>query len=734
MPTGMRDAPTRPVGTPDRSSAFGPGGQLLTEWSESVPDLIWPESTRTYGRMRHDPKISAVLRAMFLPIIRATWAIDPEGVANDETVQLLASDLGLPVLGEKDDPDQSPITGFSWPDHVRLALQNLVYGHMPFERWTELTGGRTHLAGVQERLPQTISEMDIGDDGQMIQVWQNTQDRPIPSQNLVWYCNEREGANWAGTSMLRPCYSSWVLKHETMRVHATSIRRFGMGVPNVIAPAGATAAQIADAQRMASGMRAGDEAGAGLPDGYEFRLTGLTGAAPDAIGFLNYLDQQITGSALASIIELGHGTYGSRALGESFLDLFLLALQAAADLIGDQATFGSPTMPGIARALTEWNFGEGEPVPRIVCTDVGDRHEITSTAIAAMVTAGAITPDPQLEGFLRDAWGLPERAEPDPPVPPPVPAAPAGLPGPVAPGSLSQPARSRPARPRPARSPRPGRGAAPPAAFSRRPARPARPMTTVEAAAGLDPDGLAQDLNDAAGLLAGLWAGVLRDQRADLAAQVAAAVDSGNLAGLAALAAPPAGGPALLAAAMSDLAWTAARRACAEAAYQRVYIDPARITVDEDRLAQVATARAALAGQHLARAASSRALVIAGARPRRVRATPGSDAADDVTVTLEGLSTAFWPTSSMRRCPPPRTRAGPPRSRPPRTTPTPRTPHTWQRRSSTPTPARPARTSTAPSSPPSRRHPPPIRTARTSTARGSCAAGARTSRPGLTSP
>ena len=193
MPAGMR-APTSPAGTPDMTSAYGGGGQLLSEWSESVPDLTWPESVRTFGRMRRDAVITAILRATFLPIIRATWAVDPEGVSNDESVQLIASDLGLPVLGQKTNPNESPIPGFSWADHVRLALLHLVYGHMPFEQWFELRGGRTHLAGLQERMPHTIAEMDIGDDGQMVQVWQTTQDHPIGANRLMWYVNEREGS------------------------------------------------------------------------------------------------------------------------------------------------------------------------------------------------------------------------------------------------------------------------------------------------------------------------------------------------------------------------------------------------------------------------------------------------------------------------------------------------------------------------------------------------------------
>jgi hypothetical protein len=624
LATGMR-APTKPSGSPDLGS-YAAAGHLLPEWSETVPDLTWPESVRTYARMRRDPKISAVLKAMFLPIIRATWAVDPEGVSNDESVQLVAQDLGLPVLGEKDDPNESPVPGFTWAEHVRLALLNLVYGHMPFEHWFELRNGRTHLAGLQERLPQTISQMDIGDDGQMQQVWQLIQDQPIPANYMQWYVNDREGANWAGTSLLRPCYSSWILKHETMRVHATSIRRFGMGVPNVIAPAGATPAQIGEAQRLAAGMRAGDEAGAGLPAGYEFRLTGLTGAAPDAIGFLGYLDQQITGSALANIVELAHSTYGSKALGESFLDLFLLSLQAAADLVGDTATFGSPTMPGVARALVEYNWGEGEPVPRLVCVDVGDRHELTSDSINLLITCGALTPDPSLESFLRNAWGLPEKPEPAAGAPEPVPALPgapdrgqpAGLPPAALPASDGNTAQA-------GRRHRHVRAGV---------TRPRREMTPVEAASGLDPAGLAADLDAAADRLANLWAAVLRDQRSGLASQVQAAIDDDDVSALAKLTAPDAGGASLLAEAMTDMAWTSARRAAGEAAVQRKVIDMARVLIDDGRLTDIAAARASLAGGQLAAAAGQQALRFAAP------GVAGIDAADEVTVTLAGMSTA----------------------------------------------------------------------------------------------
>jgi hypothetical protein len=619
MATGMR-APTSPVGRPDVLWGVPGQGGLLTEWAETVPDLTWPESIRTYGRMRRDSRLAAVIKAFFLPVIRATWVVDPAGVNRSEAVDLVAGDLGLPVLGQKGPPPAAAAApGFSWHEHLRLAMNHLVYGHMPFEQWYVIRGGRTHLAGLQERQPFTISIIDVDEDTGLIKsVSQNTQAEPIAANRLVWYVNEREGANWAGISLLRPAYTPWILKHETMRVHATAIRRFGMGVPQVSAPPGGTPSQVEEARRLAAGMRAGDTAGAGMPDGFQFSLVGLTGSVPDAVAFLQFLNQEMTGSALAQFVELANSTYGSRAVGESFLDLFLLSLQAVADSISATASTGDPAMPGVARSLVEYNWGEGEPYPRIVANDVGDRHEITAAAISALVTSGALPPDPELDAFLREAYGLPKRSTSFPPPAPPKAPPPPGHGGG---GGGNQPP------PEPGQPGNPARAAAPPRADGL-----GRDLTPAEVRAGLDPAGIRHEIETAATRVMGQLAPVLTAQRADLADQVTAAVDDGHLDALAQLAVPTGQAAGLLYRAMAAVAAQAAGRMIGEAAGQGVTIDPAAVRVNHARLRQIAQARAAMAGQALAAAASRRALQV-------VSATAGTEAAREVTATLAGMST-----------------------------------------------------------------------------------------------
>jgi hypothetical protein len=633
--------PTVEIGKPD--FYWGTWGQgLLTEWWETAADLIWPQSVITYGRMRHDPQLRAVLSAFIYPLLRANWVVDGTG-CRQKVTQHVADDLGLPILGSDDKPGPARRRGVVWTRHLRQSLQKLVFGHMPFERRYELApDGLYHLANLGPRMPWTLAYIKLQDDGTVREVVQTTQPEPIPAARLVWYGYEIEGSAWAGISPLRPAFGPWLLKHETWRVHATSIRRFGMGVPTVEAPPGATQAMVNQAQQLASGMRAGDQTGAGLPPGYKFSLAGLTGSTPDALAFVKYLDQQMSKMALAGVVDLGQTEIGSRALGETFLDLFMLALQGLADDTATEATSGYPGMPGIVTDLVDVNYGEDEPAPRIVCTDVGQQHEVTAQALYWLLAYGAITADPELEAYVRNAWRMPQRQTPPPEA---LPKPPGG--GEIGPGGiltgpdgnpLPAPAPGSPAtQPTgPAKAPAAARAAAPPP-FGLR-----RNLTPVEVKAGFDPQLVqAQWQSEVDWLLAQWPQQVFAAQRDALADAVSQAVDQGKIAKLASLPVDTTAGAGLLKASMLNLAGRAAEEMIREAGHQGVTIDPARVKVSRPSLAKVAAARAAMAGAYLSAQAGQAALQVtkaAGPKHPHGGGQAGDDVADYVLVRLNGLS------------------------------------------------------------------------------------------------
>jgi hypothetical protein len=401
--------PVNLVGTVDDTYLWG---GILADVLEHVPDLAWPTSVETYSHMRRDPQLTAVIDGYSLQLRRAQWQLDGRG-CRPEVVKLVADDLGLSVADSEEEPTGARTRGVSWNEHLRAALLSLIYGHMPFEIGAEIRDGKARLAVVAERMPHTIEQIHIDTNtGALKGITQRLGKHlgvpEIDAKNLVWYAHNREGISWQGTSLLRPAYGSWLFKREMIRAHAIANRRWSAGVPTMEALPGtvATTAQMEQAQRMASAARAGDQAGVAVPPGFRFIVAGVTGSLPDTLGFIKWLDQQMSRAALMGHLDLGETANGSRALGQSFIDYLILSLEAIGEHIADVAT------RQMAARIVAWNWGEDEPVPLIRAAGVGSRRDVTAESLQMLMVSGALSADPGLEEWIRKEYRLPERTEP----------------------------------------------------------------------------------------------------------------------------------------------------------------------------------------------------------------------------------------------------------------------------------------------------------------------------------
>lgn len=396
---------------------------------EHIPDLQpGPQSVQVYGRMRREPGLTGVLAAYQLPIRRANWTINPAG-CRPEVARLVADDLGLPVAG-KDEPGAARTRGVSWPDYLRQALSFLVFGHAGHEMQAEIRGTQARLIGLYERVQSTIEEIHADRQGRLLGVSQEygpgNKAPTISADRLVWHTHDQAGANWYGTSLLRPAYGMWMIKQDLVRSAAISNRRWGAGVPVMEALPGTnpTDTQMTQAMQLAAAARAGEQAGAATPPGFVMKILGLTGTVPDTLAYIRYCDASFSRMALAGFLDLGSSDTGSYALAKSFVDLFMLNLQATADAVADTVT------RQVVARLVAWNFGPDEPVPAVQVSDVGMKHEVTAEALAALLQSGALSWDPALEEHLRRLWSLP--------------AAPDGLRRPADPKAATRPSARRP--------------------------------------------------------------------------------------------------------------------------------------------------------------------------------------------------------------------------------------------------------------------------------------------------
>jgi hypothetical protein len=419
-------APTAEIGY-----VSGSGWWLDVEY-ETTPELHWPLSIEVYDRMRRqDSQVASVLRAVTLPVRRTEWRVDPNG-ARPEVAQLVADDLGLPVVG-----GNPPASGprmkdrFSWQEHLRLALLMLPFGHSYFEQVYRIdAAGQARLRKLAWRPPRTISKFNIGRDGGLVSIEQGFQTgssapgtATIPVDRLVAYVHDREGGNWIGSSLLRTCYKNWLIKDRLLRVQAQTVERNGMGVPRYTGAEGETS--LTAGRNLATAWRSGEAAGAAIPSGAKLDLVGVTGTLPDSDVPIRYHDEQIARAVLAHFLNLGTQT-GSWALGSTFADFFTLSLQTLAQQVADVAT------QHVVEDMVDLNYGPDEPAPRIVFEEIGTRQQATAVALKALFDAGGIIPDRELEDALRQQYGLPPKGIP---TAPPAPKTPPALPPPPAAGN-----------------------------------------------------------------------------------------------------------------------------------------------------------------------------------------------------------------------------------------------------------------------------------------------------------
>jgi hypothetical protein len=372
--------------------------------TETTPELQWPQSVSVYDQMRRqDSQVASVLRAVTLPLRRTPWRVEAAG-AKAKVTQFIADELGLPVVGK--DPKAPPRVRdrFSWAEHLRMALLMLPFGHMFFEQVYRVDAGgdRAHLRKLAPRMPRSIEEIKVADDGGLVSIKQyghktSVPQRAIPVARLVGYVHDNEG-DWKGTSLLRPAYKHWLIKDRLLRVDAQTIERNGMGVP--LYKAAETEEDLSAGLAMARAWRAGETAGSAIPWSADMVLRGVEGTLPQALPSIRYHDEQIGRAVLAHFLNLGTQT-GSWALGTTFADFFVLSLQTLAQQIADVAT------QHIVEDLVDINFGPTEPAPRVVFDEIGSRQAATAQALKSLADAGLINPDDVLQQAVRQQFGLP---------------------------------------------------------------------------------------------------------------------------------------------------------------------------------------------------------------------------------------------------------------------------------------------------------------------------------------
>ncbi len=390
--------------------------------SEYNPDLS-PKNWRGIGgdhgiadRMRReDSVIAAVERAMKLPILSATWQVEPGEEGDPERNREIADFIHAALFKHNRD---------SWRGWLEQALDYLTFGFMLFERIYKVIDDPADpyyqhitLDHLAPRMPWTVDRWIVSNDlsERLVGIIQVDQagtplNRMIPAWKMVRLTYQQAGQNFEGRSSIRAAYRPYFIRRKAWKLWGIGLERWA--VPTPIATIRETSfssfkTQVAKALQS---LRANDKGRVVLPDSVTLDSYSPKSGMDPSI-FLKETAYEIVMSTLTNFLMTGRET-GTQSLGKEQASFLAQSLSAITDQISEILSDGTDGYPSVIKQLVDFNFPNVESYPKLVCSSVGERDAVEMiTALNTAAQSGIIKPTRDDEIHLRNKLKLPSIAE-----------------------------------------------------------------------------------------------------------------------------------------------------------------------------------------------------------------------------------------------------------------------------------------------------------------------------------
>jgi len=419
-------APTGEIGATGLQIA---GGRVRDEIHRR---LTGGRAAKVYREMSdNDAIVGSVLFAIDMVLREVAWHAEP---AEEDCVEC---ERWATFLGECLE-DMS----FTWPQTVSAILSFLPFGWSVLEIVYKVRGGDVEgdptrrskyadgLVGWRKlalRAQDSLVQWTFDKNGGLQEMVQSVNGRqvPIPIQKALLFRTTVSRGNPEGRSVLRNAYVSWRRKKRIEELEGVGIERDLAGLPVAGVPpeyldanADPEKKAVLDAiKTIVTNIRRDEQEGIVFPrdvdeetkvDRWELKLLSTGGRRQfDTDAIVSRYNQQIAMTVLADMILLGHEKVGSRSLGVSKLELFLLVLTAWLDEVG-----AVMNEYGVSR-LMKLNGVDVDHVPVLAHDEVKETDlEAVAAFLREYAGAGGVL-DEALDTFLRSKAGWPPpEAEP----------------------------------------------------------------------------------------------------------------------------------------------------------------------------------------------------------------------------------------------------------------------------------------------------------------------------------
>ena len=396
-------------------------------FEEFVHELSGPRGVEVFKEMsENDDIIGAILFATEMLMRQCPFNIEPAGdtAADKEAAEFVES-----CLYDMED---------TWTDTLSEILSFLTYGWSYHEIVYKRRMGKT-------RDRRTSSKHDDGLIGwrklplrsqETLFEWQyedNTDDLlgmvqcpppdygkfTIPIEKALHFKTRSRKANPEGRSILRNAYRAWYFKKRIQEIEGIGLERDLAGFPVLYGPEEMDLWDTTDpemvqtllsAQNIVTSIRRDSREGLVLPHGWELTLLSAGNRRTfDTNQIIERYDKRIATTVLGDFILLGQQAVGSFALSSDKTHLFSVAIGTYLDIVCE--VFNNQAIPRLIEINGD-HFKGITDYPTMVHADVEDADlEKLANYISSMVGIGALIPDEQLEEFIRQEGGLPEKIE-----------------------------------------------------------------------------------------------------------------------------------------------------------------------------------------------------------------------------------------------------------------------------------------------------------------------------------
>ena len=391
-------------------------------YEEFLPELRGIRGVRVYEEMsENDDVCGAILFAIKMLIRQASWSVR---AASSSAVDKRAAEFVESCLHDM----QS-----TWTDTISEILSFLTYGWSVHEIVYKRRMGHKKnpqleskfddgLIGWQKlpiRCQESLYQWEFDDNDNLTAFVQMPAPKfdiiRIPVEKLLLFRTESRKDSPEGRSILRNAYRSWYFKKRIQEIEGIGVERDLAGFPVLVAPESvdvwsqSNAALLKMCNDFVSNIRRDAMEGLTIPAGWELKLLSTGGSRQfDTSKIIERYDTRISLTVLADFLFLGHEQTGSWALSSDKTELFAMAMGAYLDMICE--VFNRKAIPALIE-LNRKNFSAAD-YPILFHGDI-ETQDLSKlgTFLKDMTGIGLITPDDELEEYLREQANLPTKVD-----------------------------------------------------------------------------------------------------------------------------------------------------------------------------------------------------------------------------------------------------------------------------------------------------------------------------------